>query len=76
MMKHLVLGFMLYMFLSSASFAQTVWVPVYQPQPVVVQVQPAVVMVPVVAYQPYYQWTPCWKRWWSPYYYQPVYYAY
>lgn len=56
--------------LSSYGMAQqTVWVPVYQPQPVVVQLPPPVVVVqkevvPVYVVQPYYGWVPCWRRWW------------
>lgn len=68
MVKNIVLGFMLYMFLGNCSFAQTVWVPVYQPQPVVIQAPPMVVVqkefVPIYVAQPYYGWVPCWRRWW------------
>jgi hypothetical protein len=76
-MKSILLCLIMYLGVQSSLLAQTVWVPVYQPQPAVVQLPPPVVvmqkeLVPVYYFNPYvhYGWTPCWRRWWCP---QPQY---
>ncbi len=76
-MKNAILGFIVCLFLGNTGWAQQmVWVPA-NPAYVMVQAQPSVVVVPVYVVQPYYYgWNPCWKRWWVPYQYQPVYYHY